>query len=158
MAYNNDYNIISHKTILLEYYQEVLKKFVCEMRGGYENSIINGNNIQKEYVADSRAVLSEGVEGLALSLFPHFDDKMRKNYEKYTKNEEDIYKKYSTNGFISGDTENSSYSIKKLKLSKELFKDLSCLLCRLGYLKNKSSDELMDEADEELGDDEVDIK
>lgn len=140
-----DYNVISEKQILLENYQNVLKNFNNEMRGGYSNSVVNGNNIINEYVPDSRAVLSESVEGLAYSLYPYFDKDMKEAFEKYEKSIEKLYKDYGKDGVILDETNNSYFSIKRLKVSKKLFKELSELLYRLGYLKSKSYEQLLEE-------------
>ena len=139
---------VSHEKIYLDAFNDVLKSAFSEMRGGYENSIISGSNILKEYVPDSRAVFSESVEALSLSLTPFYDQTMSDAYKAYETKIQFLLDKYGKDNFLLKEN-NSAFSICRLKLSKILFKEISCLMHRLGYLKQSRYIEGMEELLEE---------
>lgn len=150
MSYQNYKQDISERAIFLEQYKEILKSTAKEMRGGYENSIYSGNNILKEYVPDTRSVFYEGVNGFARGLYPFFDEKMRTYYKSHKDKYDSLYKKYADKeGFISGQGNQTCFSIKSFQLYMDLFQELSCLLHRLGYLKGTAYTEDEEEDEEE---------
>lgn len=135
---------IDFKQICLGHYKKILEITTNEFTGGYYNYIYSNNTTSKQYVTDKRAEFTQAVESLALALFPHFDEQMKKDYQKYLKAEKEIYSKYADeDGFIrhTEDNANIKHSIEKVGIMKELFKDLSSLMYRLDYFKTASYSE-----------------
>lgn len=136
---------IDFKQICLGHYKKILEISTAEFTGGYFNYVYSANTTNKTYVTDKRAEFTQAIELLALALFPHFDEQMKKDYQKYLKQEEELREKYADDdGFIRhNDSGNNKlkYSIEVLEIMKELFRDLSSLMFRLDYFKTASYSE-----------------
>ncbi len=136
---------VDFKQIVLGHYKRILEITTNEFTGGYYNYIYLNNTTNKTYVTDKRAEYTQAVESLALALYPHFDEQMKKDYQKYLKHQGELYKKYSDEeGFIRHTEEGNNklrYSIELLEVIKELFRDLSSLMYRLDYFKTASYSE-----------------
>jgi hypothetical protein len=92
---------IDFKQIILGHYKKILELTTAEFTGGYWNYVYTGNTTNKVYITDKRAEFIQAVDSLALALYPHFDDIMNKDYEKYLKDSKDIFKEYADeDGFI----------------------------------------------------------
>jgi hypothetical protein len=150
--YANKGEKIDFKQICLGHYKRILEISTNEFTGGYFNYISTGNTTNRIYVTDKRAEFTQAVECFALALFPHFDEQMRKDYQKYLKAEKDLHNKYADkDGFIrpkENDNNKVKHSVELLTVMKELFKDLSSLMYRLDYFKTASySEGDLDEVD-----------
>lgn len=154
---SNDYftskdDKLDFKQICLGHYKRILEITTTEFMGGYWNYIYSSNATNKTYVTDKRKEFIQAVESLANALFPHFDKEMKDDYNSFLEKEAKIRKKYvDEDGFIrDGDEEskNVKYSIEILELTKELFRNLSCLMYRLDYFKgatyHEGDDDLID--------------
>ena len=136
--YTNKQNKVDYQTIILTIYQRIMELSAVEWIGGYHNTTFSGNVVEKNYITDKRAEFSQAIETLADSLYSRFDVKMKKEFEDYENDLKKLEKKYSDDeGFLNSD-EKTKFSIKKLILIKNLFRNLSCLLHRLDYLKASS--------------------
>ncbi|MCX6748214.1 MAG: hypothetical protein NT076_01270 [Candidatus Pacearchaeota archaeon] len=136
---------VDFKQIVLGHYKKILEISTAEFTGGYFNYVSTGNSTNKTYVSDKRAEYIQAIESLALALFPHFDEQMKKDYQKYLRADKELQSKYADkDGFIKhNEDENNKlrYHIKLISVMKELFKDLSCLMYRLDYFKTASYSE-----------------
>lgn len=136
---------IDFKQICLGHYKRILEITTSEFTGGYWNYILSGNTTNKTYVGDKRTEFVQAVESLALALFPHFDDEMKKDYSKYLDTTKQLHDKYSDDdGFIRHTEEGNNklkHSIEMVEATKELFRDLSSLMYRLDYFKTASYSE-----------------
>lgn len=153
---SNDYftskdDKLDFKQICLGHYKRILEITTTEFTGGYWNYIQSANTTNKSYVTDKRKEFIQAVESLANSLFPHFDEQMKKDYQEFLKQDKKIQEKYSgDDGFIRDDENHSKqkHSIEKLELMKELFRNISCLMFRLDYFKgatyHEGDDDLID--------------
>lgn len=143
--YNRDKEKLGFKEICLGHYKKIFEIVTNELRGGYYNYTFSGNNVTKQYITDKRAEFNQAVEILALALVPWMDPKGKKDYEKYLNAVSKVNKKYfDDDGFFkagSNETDKIKYSTEHLKVMKELFKDLSCLMHRLDYFKVPSYSE-----------------
>lgn len=124
---------ITEKDIILNYLQEIGKKFLVEFRGGYTEKRIIGNFIEEIYVKDSRKEAIQSIEFFSYLLLPKFDGAMEK---MYTSIMGDIEKNLKDCGDKKISEE--EYIVKKLKLMVKMFKELNQLLSRTGYLKKKA--------------------
>lgn len=136
---------VDFKQIVLGHYKRILEISTIEFAGGYFNYISTGNTTNKTYVTDKRAEYTQAVESLALALYPHFDEQMKKDYQKYLKADKELHNKYADeDGFIRHkEDENNKvkHSVELLNVMKELFRDLSSLMYRLDYFKTASYSE-----------------
>lgn len=141
---------LDFKQICLGHYKRILEITTTEFTGGYWNYISSGNTTNKAYVTDKRKEFCQAVESLTNSLFPHFDKKMIEDYEDFFEKDKTLQEKYSDDeGFIK-DSENGAkqkHSIEKLKLMKDLFRKISCLMYRLDYFKGATYHEGDDDTD-----------
>jgi len=148
--YTKQTDAVTHPTIV----HELLKKIVIELgtrefRGGYKKPIINGGITFMDYVADSRSEFIQGVESLSDILLPQYDEEMNKHSEKYIKEIEIIEKEIEGKDVRMGDDTHAKLIRKKLKLARELFRQLNLLLKRTNYLKAKVYSEGEDDDDED---------
>lgn len=128
---------LSFQQIALGHYKRILEISTSEFVGGYYNYVYSGNSTTKQYITDKRTEFTQAVETFALSLYPHFDEQMKKSYAYYLKESQKLYKKYAdADGFIraSGDAR-LKHSVEMLELVKRLFRNLSSLMFRLDYFK-----------------------
>lgn len=143
--YTNKEDKVDFKSICLGHYKKILEITTNEFTGGYFNYISSGNSTTKSYVTDKRAEFTQAVESLALALYPHFDNQMKKDYQKYLNASGELYNKYADeDGFIRNKEDKGNklhHSIKLVDIMKELFKDLSSLMYRLDYFKTASYSE-----------------
>jgi hypothetical protein len=141
--YTQKNDTISFNQICLEYFKKILEITTHEFTGGYWNYVYIGNVANKQYVTDKRKEFIQAVEMLAIAIYPHFDKRMKKDYEKYLEADKILFKKYKDEeGFISDNKGNKlKHSIEKLEIIKELFKDLSCCMHRLDYFKTSTYSE-----------------
>ncbi len=146
----NDYYVgkedkVDFKQIVLGHYKKILEITTNEFTGGYYNYIYSANTTNKQYVSDKRAEFTQAVESLALALFPHFDEQMNKDYQKFLNSNNKLREKYADkDGFIRHTDEGNNklhHSIEMVGVMKELFKDLSILMYRLDYFKTASYSE-----------------
>ena len=135
---SNDYftskdDKLDFKQICLGHYKRILEITTTEFTGGYWNYIYSANTTNKNYVTDKRKEFIQAVESLANALFPHFDEKMLEEYNKFLEKDKELHEKYaSDDGFIKDDDNNSKikHSVEKLELMKDLFRKLSYILLR----------------------------
>lgn len=137
--YTNQQNTISFQQICLQHYKKILEIATQEFTGGYWNYVTIGNVTNKNYETDKKKEFSQSVEILADALYPHFDKKMTEIYEKFEKNEDEKKKDEKEEDLLSK--------------NKKLFRELSCLLFRLDYLKGASYTESIEDDDYDLKDD-----
>lgn len=153
--YSSKSNELDFKQICLGHYKRILEISTHEFTGGYFNFTTSGTITNKTYVPDARSEFCQAVELLSLSLFPHFDSIMTKDYNSYNESLKDLKKNYcDPEGFITSQDKSSKYSIKLLEISKQLFQDLSCLMQRKDYFKGTSyseSTEIIDVDEREGG-------
>lgn len=149
--YTSKQNEISFKQICLDHYKRILEISTSEFTGGYWNYVYSANVTNKSYVTDKRKEFIQAVETLALSLFPHFDEIMKKEYDLFLKQDKKLFDKYAgEDGFIRSGEDNKKikHSIERLDLMKDLFRNLSCLMYRLDYFKgttyHEGDDDLFD--------------
>lgn len=143
---------LDFKQICLGHYKRILEITTTEFTGGYWNYIQSANTTNKTYITDKRKEFVQAVESLGNALFPHFDNKMKEDYDSFLEEEKKINEEYSDEeGFVRSNVEEENkikHSIKKLELMKELFRNLSCLMYRLDYFKGASyhegDDDLID--------------
>ncbi len=130
--YTNQQNTISFQQICLQHYKRILEIATKEFTGGYWNYITIGNVTNKNYETDKKKEFCQSVEILADALFPHFDKEMKGIYDTFEKNENEKKKEEED----------------LLKKNKILFRELSCLLHRLDYLKGASYTESIEDDDD----------
>lgn len=115
-------NGFSFQQIVLEHLRKIGQLAAVEWRGGYINQTqtINGNIIQtkKEYIPDTREVLSNAIYFLDLLLAPHYDQEMKDQETKIL---------YDLDGLEDKDRE--------LHLHLNLLREMSFFLKRKGYLE-----------------------
>lgn len=152
--YRQQHDSITHSIIV----HELLKKIVTELgvhefRGGYKKPIISGGLTYMDYVPDSRAEYIQGIESLSDILLPQYDETMEKAAKKYYEEVEKIEKSLEGKDVRMGDDNHTIFIRKKLKLVRDLFRELNLLLKRTNYLKVApyTEDDLEDlEEEEEL--------
>jgi len=118
------------KDIILQHIKRILEISTKEFRGGYNKEIVVDNKSVIEYVPDTRKQYIQSVQSLSDVLVPRFDEDMKKysdNFEKcITKLDEEMEKK---KGKLI-DKEVRECVLKKLKLSRELFREINYFLYR----------------------------
>jgi len=135
--YTKQHDSITHPTIV----HELLKKIVTELgvkefRGGYKKPVISGGITLMDYIPDSRSEYIQGVESLSDILLPQYDEIMVAASGKYIKGIDEIEKELESKDVRMGDDNHSKFVRKKLKLVRELFRELNLLLKRTNYLKS----------------------
>ena len=148
--YTKQHDAITHPTIV----HELLKKIVLELgtkefRGGYKKPIISGGITYMDYISDSRSEYIQGVESLSDILLPQYDEKMKEVSDEYIKEIKEIEKEIEGKDVRMGDDTHTKLIRKKLKLARELFRQLNLLLKRTNYLKAKAYSEGEDEDEDE---------
>jgi len=127
---------ITHGSIV----HELLKKIVTELavkefRGGYKKPVVNNGITYMDYISDSRTEYIQSIEVLSDFLLPQYDETMAEVAEKYYQNIEEIEKELEGKDVRMGDDNHNILIRKKLKLVRQLFRDLNLLLKRTNYLK-----------------------
>jgi len=125
----------SFRSIVLDALESILVISRTEFRGGFYNIVYQGTTAHKQYVPSSIKCYSQAVEHFAAILIPSFDKEMRKEYEGYTNEKDDIEK----------EGEGAETDKKILKLNKLLFIALNELLSRKKYLGGTAKIEGADE-------------
>ncbi len=143
--YTNSQNTISFQQICLQHYKRILEIATKEFTGGYWNHIIIGNVVNKTYETDKKKEFCQSVEIMADALYPHFDEKMTEQYKKYENNYKDDDKKDKKD---KKKERKEISSEDKLVFNKKLFRELSCLLHRLDYLRGSTYSESIDDDDD----------
>jgi len=116
----------SFRSIVLDALEAILVISRTEFRGGFYNIVYQGTTAHKQYVPSSIKCYSQAVEHFAAILIPSFDEDMRKEYEEYTNQKNEIESK----------GEGLDIDKEILKLNKLLFIALNELLSRKKYLSN----------------------
>lgn len=137
--YTRNKDEINFKQIILGHYKKILEISTQEFTGGYYKSGKGPDGIP-EYIPDKRKEFVQAVETLALAMFPHFDEEMKKQYQEYLKSDGHLKGIYAqSDGFIRNSSDNPKnklkHSIRKTELAMDLFRDLSSLLARMDYFK-----------------------
>lgn len=151
--YSNQKETITHSSIV----HELLKKIVTELgtrefRGGYKKPVLNGGITYMDYVPDSRAEYIQSIEALSDILLPQYDDEMEEASSRYIEAIKEIEKSIEGEEIRMGDGTHVKLVRKKLKLARELFRELNLLLKRKNYLKAAaySEDDLDDDDEDEI--------
>ena len=149
--YTKQDDSITHSAIV----HELLKKIVTELavkefRGGYNKPVMSNGITYMDYIPDSRSEFIQGVESLSDILLPQYDGEMETAAKKYYTEVNVIEKELENKDVRMGDDNHNTLIRKKLKLVRQLFRNLNLLLKRTNYLKaNAYSEGMEDEEDGE---------
>lgn len=132
---------ISFKDIALNHFKRIGKLASVEFRGGYWEDkilIVNGGSArQRVYVPDTSEIYSNSVEYLHDLLLPHFDDRMKRASEKYEADSDQAFNEHTkvegTSKEFANETEKKRFRIKRVRIVRKLFQELSKFLCRENY-------------------------
>jgi len=153
--YSFDKNKLTFKDIILLHLKKIGDYASVEFRGGYwevRSKVIGGMGIEdKHYIPDTREVYTNSINYLADTLYPYFDEEMKKAFEKAEKETEKAYndntvevepdredqnpeeaKKYRKFKNLS---DKRSYRSEKTEINRKLFRALCCFLYRRKYLE-----------------------
>lgn len=137
---------VTFKDIMFKHYDRILELTKYQFIGGYTNRTVVGGNIVESQVTDKKEEYCQVVEAFSDILYSHFDDKMTLFYEggKDEKNKdvkgyltkyEEEYEKRFTDDMEKTPQDLYKWSAKRLKMDRELFRELCSLLKRKQYLK-----------------------
>ena len=147
---------LSFREIILQHLKKISQFASVEFRGGYweikPDTSPSSNSEFKVYVPDTREVYSNSVECLADMLFPYFDETMiadekrckEEDKKAYTDNtiikqldkEEDSEEEIKTQRRKFKDMKGRvSYRSLRVRIVRELFRDLCSFLHRKKYLE-----------------------
>lgn len=118
------------KDIILQHLKRILELSTQEFRSGYNKETVVDNKVVIEYVPDTRKQYIQSIESYSDVLSPSFDEDMKKSNSKYDadikKLEEEMEKRKEK--LIDNDVR--EHVSKKLKLCRELFRDINYFLDR----------------------------
>ena len=139
---------ITPKGIMLDYLRKIGVLSAREFRGGfwYDNvSIINGVAVnQQVYVGDAREEFGNAIDWLYDFLFPYFDRKALSATGK-------VYDKIDALNHAD-----KNYKNQKVKLKRDLFREISVFLHRIDYLESEPyEDEETENIDDSLSSEKV---
>lgn len=128
--------------IILQHLKKILELSTHEFCGGYEKEVVIDNRRSTIYVPNSRKQYIQAVESLSDVLLPFFDKEIQKPSNEIIKKIDSITaameKKEDTlikrNKELS-DIEIRYYTKNKLKLCRQLFRELNHLIERGGIFK-----------------------
>lgn len=147
--------------IVFEHLSRILEITKEEFTGGYQNTIISGNVLNKVYVSDKKEEYCQVVEALSDIIYPHYDKEMKKVHTDYETSLDQAEKKhFKEDGQPKTNDDYKMYSRERLKLTRLLFRHLNELMYRKSYLKGniyRSSDKIdsNEEADETISKEEI---
>jgi len=123
------------RDLVLVHLNKILELSCDEFRGGYIQKIIKGNFVEEIYVPDARKRISQAIEFLSYLLEPFYDKDM-----KVELIEKQIKENLET--FNNKKIDREKFMINKLKLMKDLFKELNFLLHRKNYLRGEAYEDV----------------
>jgi hypothetical protein len=140
---------VGFRDVVMSHFNKCVSLMSVEFRGGYYTMVPTKDTGEKEvYISDTREIYSNAVYALALMLQPKFDKDMKKCYDKFKIELQNIKTNFlkitnSKSDIILGDSYYISeeeklaletYRQYKLALFLDLFSDISLLLGRKNYL------------------------
>ncbi len=132
---------IEFKDLVLQHLKKILDLTTLEFRGGYIKEHVMGNVLIKEYIPDTRKQYIQSIESFSDILLPHFDKGIKKPYEYISKKLKALTTGMKKKKKLS-DHEIRDYTLAKLELCRELFRELNLLLKRIDYLKGSIYEEV----------------
>ena len=125
------------KDIVLQHLKRILELSTQEFAGGYEKEVLIDNRLSTVYVPDSRKQYIQSVESLSDVLLPFFDNEIKKPSDEINKRLEELDKKMKEKeeglikkGMDLNDRDVRYHNKNKLKICRELFRELNLLLER----------------------------
>jgi len=130
----------SFRDIALAHLNKILELSCDEFRGGYTQKVIKGNYVEEVYVPDNRKRISQAIEFLSYLLLPFYDKDMKEKAEPIEEKITENLKKFNDD-----EIDRDKFMINKLKLMKDLFRELNYLLYRKDYLKGEVYEDIREE-------------